>query len=135
MLNKFIGIGNLTKDPNLKELNEGKAVCVLSVAINQGKDDKNPFYVDVQYWDNIARNCAKYLKKGRQVFIEGRMAINSWEDKNGNKRQKFYCKGDAIRFLNSDQKSEQEQNIKNTQNEKESVKNEDIEKELEEIPF
>lgn len=135
MLNKFIGIGNLTKDPNLKELNEGKAVCVLSVAINQGKDDKNPFYVDVQYWDNIARNCAKYLKKGRQVFIEGRMAINSWEDKNGNKRQKFYCKGDAIRFLNSDQKSEQEQNIKNAKNEKESVKNEDIEKELEEIPF
>lgn len=131
MLNKFIGIGNLTKDPQFKELNEGKCVCILSIAINQGKDDKNPFYVDVQYWDNIAKNCQKYLQKGRQVFIEGRMAINSWEDKNGNKRQKFYCKGDAIRFLSSDQPK----NNKTEEKKQPTVNNEEVDKELEEIPF
>lgn len=131
MLNKFIGIGNLTKDPQFKELKEGKCVCIISVAINQGKDDKNPFYVDVQYWDNVAKNCQKYLQKGRQVFIEGKMAINSWEDKNGNKRQKFYCKGDAIRFLNSDQ----QKNENNKEGNPKASSNKELDEELAEIPF
>jgi len=137
MLNKFIGIGNLTKDPQLKELNEGKAVCVISVAINMGKDDKNPFYVDVQYWDNLARNCAKYLKKGRQVFVEGKMSINSWEDKNGNKRQKFYCKGEVVRFLSSETKqdSKKESSKEKPQEHKNQNINKDLEEELSEIPF
>jgi len=131
MLNKFIGIGNLTRDPQFKELNGDKCVCIISIAINQGKDDKNPFYVDVQYWDNVAKNCQKYLEKGRQVFIEGKMAINSWEDKNGNKRQKFYCKGDAIRFLNSDQPKTK----KNQESNQLASDNEGTDKELDEIPF
>jgi single-strand DNA-binding protein len=137
MLNKFIGIGNLTKDPQYKELQNDKAVCILSIAINQGKDDKNPFYVDVQYWDNIAKNCSKYLKKGRQVFVEGKMAINSWNDKDGNKRQKFFCKGDAVRFLNADQsgskkikQDEQKQPEVNQQNEEPSY-----DEGLEDVPF
>jgi len=131
MLNKFIGIGNLTRDPQFKELNGDKCVCIISIAINQGKDDKNPFYVDVQYWDNVAKNCQKYLEKGRQVFIEGKMAINSWEDKNGNKRQKFYCKGDAIRFLNYDQQKTK----KNQESNQLASDNEGTDKELDEIPF
>jgi len=131
MLNKFIGIGNLTKDPVFKELNNDKCVCILSVAINLSKEDKSPLYIDVQYWDNIAKNCNTYLKKGRPVFIEGKIAINSWEDKGGNKRQKFYCKGESIRFLNSEQKNEKQSPVKQQEN-KEVVAEDE---ELADIPF
>ena len=69
MLNKYLAIGNLTKDPQLKEVSEGKCVCAFSLAVNLGKNDKNPLFIDVQTWNNVAKNCAKYLEKGRKVFF------------------------------------------------------------------
>ena len=64
MLNKFIGIGNLTRDPELKKFESGKCVCAFSLAINLNKEDKKPLYIDIQVWDKIAINCKKFLKKG-----------------------------------------------------------------------
>lgn len=131
MLNKFIGIGNLTKDPEFREFSEDKCVCVLSVAINLGKDDKSPLYIDVQYWNNIARNCKKFLKKGRKVFIEGRLAINSWTGNDGVKKQKMYCKGDIINFLSLDKKDENPKSEKPKQSKDLTEEDE----ELRNIPF
>lgn len=129
MLNKFIGIGNLTKDPEFREFSEEKCVCVLSVAINIGKDDKNPLYIDVQYWNNLARNCNKFLSKGRKVFVEGKLSINSWTGKDGTKRQKMFCKGDVINFLSAEKKEEPKQ--KESQNKDLTTEDE----ELKNIPF
>lgn len=130
MLNKFIGIGNLTKDPEFREFSEEKCVCVLSVAINIGKDDKNPLYIDVQYWNNLARNCSKYLSKGRKVFVEGRLSINNWVGKDGAKKQKMFCKGDVINFLNSENK-EVKPPTKETESEDLTTEDE----ELQSVPF
>ena len=106
MLNKFIGIGNLTKDPEIKNLDSGKVVGVFTVAINLGKNDKNPLFIDVQTWDNVATNCGKFLKKGRKVFVEGRIANNTCTAKSGEKKSKPYCKADILTILSSDQPKE-----------------------------
>jgi len=58
----------------------------------------------VQTWDNVAKNCGKFLQKGRKVFFEGRIAINTWTAKSGEKRSKPYCKGDIVTFLSSENK-------------------------------
>ncbi len=89
MLNKFLAIGNLTKDPQLKKLSSGKHVCAFPLAVNLGKNDKNPLFIDVQTWENVAQNCAKYLSKGRKVFIEGRIMLNTWTNEEGKKRNKI----------------------------------------------
>ena len=122
MLNKFIGIGNLTKDPEVKKLDSGKVVGVFTVAINLGKNDKNPLFIDVQTWDNVAINCGKFLKKGRKVFVEGRIAINTWTAKSGEKKSKPYCKADIVTFLSSDQPKEKvEENTKDFTEEDEEL--------------
>ena len=133
MLNKFLGIGNLTRDPEIKNFDSGKCVCVFSVAINLGKNEKTPLYIDVQVWDNIAKNCKKFLKKGRKVFIEGRLATNSWTSKTGEKRTKMFCKGDIVTFLNSDNPSESKQPTESVESNKEDLTEED--EELANIPF
>jgi single-strand DNA-binding protein len=133
MLNKFLGIGNLTRDPELKEFDNSKCVCVFSVAINLGKNEKTPLYVDVQVWDNIARNCKKYLKKGRKVFVEGRIATNSWTSKSGEKRTKMFCKGDIVTFLNSEKTEEPTSTIEKNTETSQDFTTED--EELSSIPF
>lgn len=107
MLNKFLGIGNLTKDPEIKKFDNGKCVGAFSIAINLNKNDKSPLYIDIQVWDRIAENCQKYLKKGRKVFIEGKLNLNSWTSKNGEKKSKIFCKADVVTFLSSENKQEQ----------------------------
>lgn len=106
MLNKFLGIGNLTKDPEIKEFENGKCVGAFSLAVNLNKNDKNPLFIDVQVWDRVAQNCQKYLQKGRKVFIEGKLNLNSWTSKTGEKKSKIFCKADVVTFLNSDSKKE-----------------------------
>jgi len=135
MLNKFLGIGNLTRDPELKKFDSGKCVCAFSVAINMNKDDKNPLYIDIQVWDKVATNCNKFLKKGSKVFIEGRLSINSWTSKNGEKRNKIFCKGDVIRFLNTEQKSQDTKPPKDENEYLDSYNSVDEDEDLEGIPF
>ena len=96
MINKFIGIGNLTKDPDCKNLGE-YVKCSFPIAINSTKDEV--IFLDVETWGKTAENCKKYITKGSQVYIEGKIKINKWEDKNGNKRQKYYISADLVRFL------------------------------------
>lgn len=131
MLNKFIGIGNLTQDPKLKEFGNNKSVCAFSVAINLNKDDKKPLFIDIQCWDKIAINCSKFLKKGRKVFVEGKLQVNSWKTKNGENRTKIFCKADVVTFLPNGVNQEQ------NEEEKHSKPNLNIEEdeELANIPF
>lgn len=115
MLNKFLGIGNLTKDPEFRTFDSGKCVCVFPVAINLNKNDKTPLYIDIQVWDNIAKNCNKFLKKGRKVFVEGKLSLNTWTSKNGEKKSKMFCKGDIITFLSQEKQNEQTQKVEQNQ--------------------
>jgi len=133
MLNKFIGIGNLTKDPELKKLQSGKTVGAFTLAINLGKNDNSPLFIDIQTWDSVAINCSKFLKKGRKVFVEGKIAINSWTSKSGEKKSKPFCKANIVTFLSADQSRQPE-----GKNNDESLQEKDLTEEDEElanIPF
>jgi single-strand DNA-binding protein len=123
MLNKYLAIGNLTKDPQLKEVSEENCVCVFSLAVNLGKNDKNPLFIDIQTWNNVAKNCAKYLEKGRKVFVEGKIMLNTWTAKDGGKRSKIYCKADSVTFMNGESSKPKPQDQEDLTKEDEELQN------------
>lgn len=81
-------IGNLTRDPELRQTQTGKAVCNFSIAVNEGSgDNKSTEYVNVVCWEKTAENVAKYLVKGRPVFVEARKQQREYEGKDGTKNR------------------------------------------------
>jgi len=91
-VNKAIILGNLTRDPELKELDGGSKVCTFGVATNRTWKDKNGEkqeqveYHNVVTWARLAEICAEYLTKGKKVYIEGRLQTRNWEDEAGVKK-------------------------------------------------
>ena len=76
MLNKWIGIGRLTKDPELRYTNSGKAVCNFTLAAESGFGNKQSTeFIDMVAWQKTAENVAKYLGKGSTVYVEGKLEI------------------------------------------------------------
>jgi single-strand DNA-binding protein len=97
MFNKSIIMGNLARDPENKKVGENQ-VTRLVVAVNDVVKKDKAHYVDVETWNKTAENCAKYLAKGRQVLVEGRLFQDIWE-KDGKKNSKLYIKADNVQFL------------------------------------
>ena len=91
-VNKAIIIGNLGDDPELRHTQSGAAVCNMRVATNETWKDRDGERHERTEWHSIvvfgkqAENCAKYLEKGRKVYVEGRLQTREWEDRDGNKR-------------------------------------------------
>jgi single-strand DNA-binding protein len=91
-VNKVILLGNLGADPELRYTNSGTAVANFRIATNERWNDRNGEQQERTEWHNIVawgklgEICGKYLKKGRPVFVEGRLQTRSWEDQSGNKR-------------------------------------------------
>jgi single-strand DNA-binding protein len=95
--------GNLTKDPEFKHTASGKAVCGISIASNHGyskngKRTTEVSYFDIEAWGVIAENCAKYLKKGNGVIIEGRLKQDRWE-KDGKTQSRIKISASNVQFL------------------------------------
>ena len=109
-LNKVMLIGNLTRDPELRHTPKGTAVAELGLAINRvwmdeqrGKQEETTF-VDVTLWGRQAELAQQYLVKGRPVYIEGRLNLDTWDDKaTGQKRSKLKVIGENLQFLSSGQ--------------------------------
>jgi single-strand DNA-binding protein len=105
--NKIIIVGNLGKDPELRYTPQGVAVCDFSMATNEKKRDKSGEFQEVAtwfrvtLWRNQAENAAKYLKKGSQVFIEGRLSLEEWTDRDGNTRQTLSVQASDMHFIGS----------------------------------
>jgi single-strand DNA-binding protein len=113
-LNKVLLMGNLTRDPETKHTPKGTAVTQMSLAINrkyttEGGDHKEEVtYVDVEAWGRLAENCAEHLSKGKQVFVEGRLKLDTWEDKNtGEKKSRLRVAADMVQFLSPRESSQQ----------------------------
>jgi single-strand DNA-binding protein len=102
--NKAILVGNLGRDPELKYSQQGVAFCHLSVATRERRK-KDGNWIDHTEWHRVvvfgklAENCAAYLKKGRQVYVEGRLETDKWQDKDGRERVETKILGDSIIFL------------------------------------
>ena len=107
-LNKVMLIGNVTRDPEVKYTPKGSAVADLGLAINRtytnqsGEKVEEVTYVDVELWGRLAEIAGEYAKKGRPIFIEGRLRIDSWEDKqSGQKRNRLKVVGEGLQLLGS----------------------------------
>ncbi|MFO0784687.1 MAG: single-stranded DNA-binding protein [Phycisphaerales bacterium] len=106
-LNKVMLIGNLTRDPDLKYTAGNQAVCELGLAVNrryktkEGEDREETTFVDCEAWGKQAEILKQYLSKGRPVFIEGRLKLDQWEDKDGGKRSKMRVVIENFQFLGS----------------------------------
>jgi single-strand DNA-binding protein len=110
--NKIILVGNLGRDPELRYTPQGLAVCDFSMATNERKKDKSGEYQDVPtwfrvtLWKNQAENASKYLKKGSPVYIEGRLSMEEWTDREGNNRQTLAVNATEMHFIGSGAKNE-----------------------------
>ncbi len=107
-LNKVMLMGNLTRDPELKYTPKGTAVAELGLAINRifnsenGEKREETTFVDVTLWGRTAEIAGEFLKKGRPVFIEGRLQLDTWDDKQtGQKRSKLKVVGEGIQLIGS----------------------------------
>jgi single-strand DNA-binding protein len=113
-LNKVMIIGNLTKDPELTYTPRGAAVATIGLAINRsyttesGERKEDTTFVDVELWNKLAELAGEYLRKGSSVFIEGRLKLDSWEDKQtGQKRHRLRIAGESMQFLTPKNASQQ----------------------------
>ncbi len=104
--NKVILLGNLTRDPEVRYTPKGSAVCDLGIAVNRvyttdsGERREEVTYVDVVLWARLAEIAGEYLKKGRPVFIEGRLQMDTWDDKQtGQKRTRLRVVGESMQLL------------------------------------
>ena len=105
--NRVILVGNLTRDPEVKYTTGGTAVTELGMAVNRSWFDKQSnqrkeevTFVDVTLWSRQAEVAGEYLSKGRSVLIEGRLQLDTWEDKNsGQKRSKLRVVGENMTML------------------------------------
>jgi single-strand DNA-binding protein len=118
MVNKVFLLGRLGKDPEVRYLDNNRAVANFTIATNEVFIDKSGNKVEqtdwhnIEMWDALARNAEKVLKKGRTVFIEGKIKNETWTDKDGNKRSAVRIR--ALQFQvvaspNSEQSSHSDQ--------------------------
>jgi single-strand DNA-binding protein len=106
-LNKVFLIGNLTRDPELRYIPSGSAVCSFTIASNRvyktqtGEKKEEVSFVRVVVWGRMGENCSEYLKKGRPVFVEGRLQSRSWDGPDGQKRNTLEVIALNVQFLGS----------------------------------
>jgi single-strand DNA-binding protein len=112
-LNRVLLIGNLTRDPEVRYTPKGTAVAEIGLAVNRvysgedGEKKEETTFVDVTLWARQAEIAGQYLKKGRPLFVEGRLQLDSWDDKQtGQKRSKLRVVAENIQMLGSRQESE-----------------------------
>jgi len=97
-------VGTLTRDPELRQTPTGKSVCQMGVAVNNSYKDasgewiEKPSFFDIVVWGAQGENCAKYLAKGNQVAVDGRLDQRSWEAQDGTKRSKVEIIANTVVF-------------------------------------
>ena len=107
-LNKVMLMGNLTRDPEIKYTPKGTAIADIGLAVNRnyttdsGEKREEVTFVDVTLWGRVAEIVGEYCKKGRPLFVEGRLQLDTWDDKaTGQKRSKLKIVGENIQLLGS----------------------------------
>lgn len=117
MVNKTFISGNLTRDPELRYTPSGTPVCEFCIANNRrfmanGQERNEVVYIDVTVFGKHSEACSRYLQKGSSVLVEGYLTLDSWENQEGQKRQKHRITADRVEFLDKnrgDNGNQQEQ--------------------------
>jgi len=110
--NKVFLMGNLTRDVELKSTPSNQQVASIGLAVNrrwrtpEGEDREETTFVDCEAWGRTAETLSKYLSKGRPVFIEGRLKLDQWEDKEGKKQSKIRVVVEGFQFIDGPRSGE-----------------------------
>jgi single-strand DNA-binding protein len=111
--NRVILMGNLTRDPELKQTPSGAPVAELRLAVSETYRDRQTnqpkeitCFVDVVVWNRQAELCQQYLAKGRPVLVEGRLAYDEWKTQQGESRSRLRVRADRVQFLGSPKRGE-----------------------------
>lgn len=105
--NRVILIGNLTRDPEVRHTPSNQSVANFGLAINRryttsgGEKKEETTFVDCEAWGKTGEAIGQYLTKGRPVFVEGRLKLDTWEEKDGGKRSKLKVVVDTFQFIDS----------------------------------
>ena len=111
-INRVLLGGNLTRDPQVRFFANERAVADFGIAVNRrfkgsdGQMKDEVTFIDVEAWGRTAELVGQYLTKGRACFVEGRLKLDSWEDKDGQKRSKLKVVADSVQFLDSGNRGE-----------------------------
>ena len=106
-MNKIILIGNLTRDPELKTTPQGISVCDFTIAVNrrnrnqQAQDGNDADFFRITAWRQLGENCARYLAKGRKVYVSGPLAARTYQANDGTTRVSLEVTADDVEFLSS----------------------------------
>lgn len=145
-INKVILVGNLGKDPEVRYLEGGTAVANFSIATsetfkdrNTGERKTNTEWHNVVLWRGLAEIAEKYLKKGMQVYIEGKLRTRQWQDKEGNNRYTTEIVGDNLQMLGrKDENNSVSESTTNTASPQSTTNTPPIENstnEIDDLPF
>lgn len=110
--NKIILVGNLGRDPELKYTPQGTPVCSFTMATNERRRDRAGETQDITTWFRVkiwgrqAETASQYLTKGRPVYIEGRLRLEEWTDRDGNKRQSLEVNATDMQFIGGGRQDE-----------------------------
>ena len=109
-MNNIILIGRLTKDPDLRYTQAGKAVCSFTLAVDRpySGDKKEADFINIIVWNKVGENCAQYLSKGRKVAVQGRLQIRNYEDDKGYKKYITEVVANSVEFLEFGNKQQNE---------------------------
>lgn len=115
MLNRCIIMGRLTRDPELRRTQSGKAVTSVTLAVDRDfkgqNGEKETDFIDIVAWGNTAEFLCNYFSKGRMAVAEGRLQIRDWTDKDGNKRRNAEIIVSNVYFGDRRETTKQEQNL------------------------
>jgi len=111
--NRVVLMGNLTRDPEVRQTPSGAQVAELRLAVSETYRDRQTnqqkevtCYVDVVVWNKLAELCQQYLSKGRPVLVEGRLTYDEWKTPQGESRNKLRVRADTVKFLGSGKRGE-----------------------------
>lgn len=114
MFNKVILVGNLTRDPELRYLPSGSAVCNTAIATNRryktqsGEQKEEVCFIDITLFGRTAEIANQYLSRGKKVLIEGRLKLEQWTDQSGAKRSKHTVTVDTMQMLDGKNQGDDE---------------------------
>lgn len=115
-MNKIILIGNVSTDPETRDLQNGKTVCTFNLAVNQkypnANGDKVTDFFRVNAWGKLGENCMKYLAKGRKAAVSGELQARLYDAKNGQQRLSLDVQADEVEFLSPAENTQTKQRKK-----------------------
>lgn len=140
-VNKVILVGHLGKDPEVRHLENGTSVANFTLATSESYKDKAGNRIDQTEWHNIvvwrglADVAEKFLKKGSQVYLEGKIRTRSWEDQTGNKKYTTEIVADTFNMLSKRDDSGQQQNLPSNKTPNTTIQNSPPVDEADDLPF